>query len=105
MAFGRQGVTGAERSRDGTARFDRLGESHVEKPRDDDTLADGSTCGGATGRSRPRDPPTPGETEPNRTEPERPGSLLWKGSPAVYGGRGRHLNKLTYGMEYPAWRR
>ena len=67
MAFGRQGVTGAERSRDGTARFDRLGESHVEKPRDDDTLADGSTCGGATGRSRPRDPPTPGETEPNRT--------------------------------------
>ena len=68
MAFGRQGVTGAERSRDGTARFDRLGESYVEKPRDDDTLADGSTCGGAIGRSRPRDPPTPGETEPNRSD-------------------------------------
>ena len=60
--------SGAERSRDGTARFDRLGESHVEKPRDDDTLADGSTCGGAIGRSRPRDPPTPGETEPNRSD-------------------------------------
>jgi hypothetical protein len=48
----------------------------------------------APGRGTNPAPLTPGETvlEPNRTEPERPGSLLWKGSPAVYGGRGRHDN-------------
>ena len=91
MAFGRQGVTGAERSGAGT------------EPR-------GSTAWvRVTSRNRvtmtrlrmgarvavPQDAPGRG-TRPrrerrNRTEPERPGSLLWKGSPAVYGGRGRHV--------------
>ena len=91
MAFGRQGVTGAERSGAGT------------EPR-------GSTAWvRVTSRNRvtmtrlrmgarvavPQDAPGRG-TRPrrerrNRTEPERLGSLLWKGSPAVYGGRGRHV--------------
>ncbi len=75
-----------------------MGESNVEKPRDDDTLADGSTCGGATGRSRPRDEPRPADAGRGGlgTEPERPGSLLWKGSPAVYAGRGCHLDRGFY---------
>jgi len=89
IAFGRQGVTGPGT---GTARFDRSGESHVEKPRGDDSLADGSTRGGATGCSRPRDETRPADAgrDGPETEPGQPGSLLWKGSPTVYGGRGRH---------------
>jgi hypothetical protein len=46
-----KGVTGAGT---GAARHDRLGESRVEKPRGDDSLADGSPRDRATGRSRAR---------------------------------------------------
>ena len=114
MAFGRQGVTGAERSRDGTARFDRLGESHVEKPRDDDTLADGSTCGGATGRSRPRDEPRPRRRRErrswNRTEPNRSDRVPCCGREAPPFTPGEDVTRIaiielrTEGL-YPAMRR
>ena len=60
-----KGVTGAGT---GTARFDRLGESRIEKPCGDDSLVDGSTRGGATGRSRPRDETRP--TDAGRDGPE-----------------------------------
>jgi hypothetical protein len=68
MAFGREGVTGAGI---GIARFDRLGESRVEKPRGDDSLADGSTRGGATGRSRPRDETRPADAGRDGPETDR----------------------------------
>jgi hypothetical protein len=46
-----KGVTGAGT---GAVRHDRLGESRVEKPRGDDSLADGTPRDRATGRSRAR---------------------------------------------------
>lgn len=78
--------------RHGTARFDRLGESCVEKPRGDDSLADGSTGDGATGCSHQRVETRPADAGRGGSEikPGRPGSPLWEGSPAVHGGRGRH---------------
>jgi len=80
--------TRCDRSRHGTARFDRLGESRVEKPRGDDSLADGCTRGGATGRSRSRVETRPADAgrDGPETEPGQPGSPLWKGGPPFTAG-------------------
>jgi len=68
-----RGVTGAGIE---TTRLDRLGESPVEKPRGDDSLADGSIHGGTTGHSRPRVVTRPADAgrDGPEPEPERPGS-------------------------------
>jgi len=77
MGCPREGVTKAGT---GAARHDRLGESRVEKPRGDDSLADGSPRDRATGRSRARVETRPadlGRVSPE-TDPEQAGFPLWR---------------------------
>ena len=97
MAFGRQGVTGAGT---GTVRFDRLGESRVEKPRGDDSLADGSTRGGATGRSRPRDETRPADAGRDGPETDRKqsGFPLLREAPSFTTGRTSLVWVLVQGL-------
>jgi hypothetical protein len=73
---------------DHAVRHDRLGERRPEKTGVNDSLADGSTCGGATGRSRARDETR--STDLGRDGPETCSatgrvSSCW-GSPVVYDG-------------------
>jgi len=59
---------GVNRAGTGAVRHDRHGESRVEKPRGDDSVADGSLRDRATGRSRVRVETRPADL--GRTSPE-----------------------------------
>jgi len=73
---------------DRAVRHDRLGERRPEKPGVDDSLADGSTCDSATGRSRARDETRPADL--GRDGPETCSATgrvsSCGGSPVVYDG-------------------
>ena len=89
MAFGRQGVTGAGTEPRGSTAWVRVtSRNRVTMTR----LRMGARV--AVPQDAPGRGTRPRRERRNRTEPERPGSLLWKGSPAVYGGRGRHITML-----------
>ena len=74
---------GVNRAGTGAARHDRSGKSFVEKPRSDDSLADGSPRDRATGRFRARVETRPADLGRVGPDPDRQsaGVPLWREAP------------------------